>query len=424
MIAAPSRNFRAACLLLCCCFLVLILPSLVFGTQLRLTSDTILQSFERDLPDARGQKALPAYQYLQIDYGDREEAALSFHGYGWMRINLGDDYFDDTTTGQLLYAYLEYDFPTLDFVGRLGRFYVFEGVANVAVDGIYGRSQLPHGLTLSAYAGQPAALSSTNGRSGDYVFGGRISHHRIGRYEVGLSYKALANDGGNDEHFAGFDSFFFLPGRISLQGSSVYNLKTDGWAEHFYELRLPLGPVEFRPFYQRYRFDDFFIESDSSAFPFRFLAGTGNTLEVMGAEAFLYVDERFELAGVYKHYEYGKRFGSADYYSLISTWKIKILSQVGIELGRMDGDQARDRFTLARGFFYWDMRPWFVTGDAILVDYDRPIFGKDQAWFASLGLGRGLMGDRLKVKFSFDYSDDPYLDNNFRTTLAAHYLYD
>lgn len=402
---------------------LLTFQGLSYATELRLTSDTILQSFKRDLPGEPDRKAAPIYEYLQVDYGKKDEAGLSFHGYGWMRINLGDDYFEDTTEAELLYAYLEYDPPTQDFLLRAGRFYVFEGVANEAVDGVYGRTQLSRNITLSGYVGQPTALADSKGRQGDYIFGGRASHHRIGRYEVGVSYKTLANDGGNDEQFAGFDGYVLLPARISLQGTSVYNLKTDGWAEHFYELRVPMGPIEVRPFYQKYRYDDFFVDDDSSAFPFRFLAGTGNSLEIFGTEAFLYLDERLELAGRLKHYEYGKRDGSADYYSLISTWKIQILSQVGIEIGRMDGDQDRHRFTLARGFFYWDARPWFVSGDAMLVDYDQPLFGKDQARFASLGIGRGFFGERLKLKFSFDYSDDPYLDDNFRTTLAAHYRY-
>ncbi|WP_305041728.1 hypothetical protein [Geoalkalibacter sp.] len=422
MIAVHGRGLLLVVLALSLLFFIAF-PGSGFSADLRLTSDTILQSFKRDLPGEPDRKVAPVYEYLQVDYGKKEEAGLSFHGYGWMRINLGDDYFDDTTEAELLYAYLEYDTPTQEFLVRAGRFYVFEGVANEAVDGVYGRKHLPNNITLSAYAGQPAALANTNGRAGDYIVGGRVSHHHIGRYEFGVSYKTLANDGGNDEQFAGFDGYVYLPARISLQGTSVYNLKTDGWAEHFYELRVPMGPVEVRPFYQKYRYDDFFVDQGSSAFPFRFLAGTGNSLEVFGTEAYLYLDERFELAGRLKHYEYDRRDGSADYYSLISTWKIQILSQVGIELGRMDGDQDRHRFTLARGFFYWDARPWFVSGDAMLVDYDRQKFGKDQAWFASLGFGRGFLGERLKLKFSLDYSDDPYLDDNFRTTLVAHYRY-
>ena len=422
MMGAYGRRRLSACCFLCV-VLFFVLGTQVSAESFSLTSDTILQTYKRDLPGAPDQKVLPIYQYLQVDYGRKKLSGLSFHGYGWMRLDLGDDYFEDTTEGELLYAYLQYDAPSTDWMARVGRFYIFEGVANEAVDGVSGRYHLPYRLTLSAYAGQPVAFSETRGRQGDHVVGGRISHHRTSRYQVGLSYKSLANDGGHDDQFAGFDGFITLPRRISLQGTSVYNLNNDGWAEHFYEMRLPLRIIELRPFYQRYNFDDFFTDEDSSAFPFRFLAGTGNTLQVMGGEAFVYFDERYEVAGRYKHYEYDRRFDAADYFSMIVTRKFKILNQIGLEIGRMEGSDPEQRFTLGRGYFYWNLRPWFVTGDAMLVNYDREIFGKDQAWFASLGCGRGFAGDRFKLKLSVDYSDDPYLDNNFRTTLAAHYRY-
>ena len=423
MIPAHSRKCVGASLIGFVAFLVAFTPA-AFSANLQLTSETILQSFERDLPGDNAQKALPIYEYLQLDYSPGQNAALSFHGYGWMRANLGDDYFDDTTAGELLYGYLEYEPESRDFLVRAGRFLVFEGVSNETVDGVYGRAHLPANFAVSAYAGQPAALDDVNGRSGDYVVGGRVSHGRIGRYEAGLSFKALANDGGSDEQFGGFDLSVYLPWRISLQGASSYNFDTSGWAEHFYELRIPLGAVEFRPFYQKFNYDDFFVEEDSASFPFRFLAGTGNSIETLGTEAFVYVTERLELAGRYKHYQYDQRFDDADFYSLIATWKIQILSQVGVELGRMDGSEKENRYTLARAFFYWDLRNWFLTADTVWVDYDEPIYQEDRSLFASFGFGRGFFNQRLKLKFSFDFTDDPYLDSNYRTTLTAYYRYE
>ncbi len=423
MIPAHSRKCVGTSLT----FIVLLLFASVpaaHSAEFQLSSETILQSFQRDLPGKKDRDVLPIYEYLQVDYGQSKDAALSFHGYGWMRANLGDDFFDDTTAGELLYGYLEYEPASRDFLVRAGRFLVFEGVSNETVDGVYGRADLPANFAVSGYAGQPASLDDVNGRAGDYIVGGRVSRGRLGRYEAGLSFKALANDGGGDERFGGFDLSVYLPWRTSLQGASTYNFDTSGWAEHFYELRVPLGPVEVRPFYQKFNYDDFFVAEDSASFPFRFLAGTGNSIEIFGAEAFVFLTERVELAGRAKHYQYDERFDDADYYSLIATWKIQILSQVGVELGRMDGAEEENQYTLARAFFYWDLRQWFVTADTVWIDYDQPIFQEDNSLFASLGFGRSFLNQRLKLKFSFDFSDDPYLDSNYRTTLVAHYRYD
>jgi hypothetical protein len=301
---------------------------------------------------------------------------------------------------------------------------IYAGVANETVDGLYGQADILPSLSVSAYAGQPATLEDTDGgRSGDYIYGGRISHHRLSRYEIGLSYKALANNDGQDEEFLGIDLTLYLPYRMALLGTSTRNLNTEGWAEHFYEMRIPFRDFELRPFYQHFSYDNYFVEGDSSAFPFQFLAKTDNAIDVIGTEGYWYPNEQVEVGLKYKKYDYDSRFGSAHYYSLVTAWKFAILSQVGVELGRMDGDEAENRYTLGRGFFYFDLRPIFVTADTVIVGYDEAIYGEDVSLFASLGFGYRMLGERLRLKFSLDFMDDPYLDNNYRTMLIASYLY-
>ncbi len=402
----------------------LFLPSLAIAADLHLTSDTLIQSFKRDIPGEDGQQILPVYEYLQIDYGHLDSPGLSFHGYGWMRANLGDDYFEENTEAELLYAYLEYTPEARNYLIRLGRTNIYAGVANETVDGLYGQADILPSLSVSAYAGQPATLEdSEGGRSGDYIYGGRISHHRLSRYEAGLSYKALANGGGQDEEFLGLDLTVYLPYRMALSGISTRNLNSEGWAEHFYELRIPFGSFDIRPFYQHFSYENYFIEEDSSAFPFRFLAKTDNSIDVIGAEGYWYPNEQVEVGLKFKNYDYDSRFGSARYYSLVTAWKFAILSQVGIELGRMSGDEEENRYTMGRGFFYFDMRPLFVTADTVIVGYDEAIYDEDLSLFASLGMGYRMLGDRLHLKFSLDYMDDPYLDDNYRTMFIASYLY-
>ncbi|MDH4006485.1 MAG: hypothetical protein OEU35_00320, partial [Desulfuromonadales bacterium] len=98
---------------------------------------------------------LPGYQYLQIDAGQLEDYGLSFHLYGWGRADLADnDYYEDQTAGELLYGYLEYRQDVNSLNAKLGRFQVFEGVANDAVDGLYLGSALGDYFDVSLYGGQ------------------------------------------------------------------------------------------------------------------------------------------------------------------------------------------------------------------------------------------------------------------------------
>ena len=396
------------------------------AADLHIGSDTIIRRFERDTKTRGNLKMIPAYEYLQLDYGNLKTPGLSLHAYGWGRVNLGDedDYLKGDTEGQLIYAYLQYTPPSGDYLVRAGRQYVFEGVANESIDGVYGKTDLIPTVTLSAYAGYPVSLDTVEGHRGDRIYGGRISHHHTGLYDLGASYKFIANNSTRDKEFFAGDFSVSLPWNISLMGRSTLNLVSGSWGEHFYEARIPYGPVEFRPFYQYFRYEDFFGTGAGSANPFRFLAGTGNKITVAGTEAYWYPNEHLEMGLRFKHYDYEQRFGDARYYTLLAVWKRKVLSEVGFEFGRMDGKAPENRYYLGRAYFFWNLPPGFVTGDLQYVDYDKQIYRKGSSFFSSFGLGRQFLDDTLKIKLSLDYSNDPYFRKDYRGMLSASYLFD
>ncbi len=411
---------------LCLCIwvlLVLVLPAQAATTELKLKSDTIVRNFERETLD-REDQIVPVYEYLQLDYANSKAKDMTFHAYGWMRVNLGDDYFDDETEAELLYAFADYRPKGRDYMVRIGRQYVFEGVANENVDGISGSVDINPYLSLSGYTGFPAALDATDGRSGDWLAGGRLSLHKTGKHDLGLSYKYVLSDGDRDEELAGVDLSLSLPGRVTLMGYSTRNLVADRWAEHFYELRFGLGRFEFRPFFQQYQLDGFFLNKDNSSGPFRVISTLDSETRVVGTEAFWYPSEDYEFAVKYKDYDYQERFDSARYYSGVFTYKWDILSHFGLEGGRMEGDQADLRYKMGRAFVYLNLPPGFITGDFMYVDYDEPIFNEDRSVFASLGFGRRMLHDALDLRLSFDYSSDPNFDDDYRGQFVATYTYD
>ncbi len=407
-------------------FLVLAFPAFaVFAAdaELQLKSSTLIRYFERDVGTEKDQQVVPAYEYLQVDYGPAG-SDLSFHGYGWMRINLGDEFFEDEAEAELLYGYAEYRPKNQDFALRLGRQYIFEGVANESVDGLWGSVDLHPFFSVSGYAGFPVALEDTDGRQGDGIFGARASVHRLGKFDLGASYKFVANESDRDEEVVGGDLSLFLPGGISVLGYSTWNLVEDEWGEHSYEARFSLWRFELRPLFQYYTSDGFFSDRENSAGPFRAQPFLESDTRIYGAETYFYPSEDYEFAVKYKHYEYDERFGSANFYSGLASYKWNIFSQVGGEVGRMEGDAAENRYLLGRGFFYLNLTPAFITGDVVYVAYDENFFGRGESFFASLGAGRGFFRNALKLKLSMDYSSDPNFDDDLRTLLVADFQLD
>lgn len=405
------------------------LPGVALAAEFQLKSDTLFRLFERDAAGQEERWAAPAYEYLQVDIGAASEPGLSFHAYGWGRLDLADDdFFEDDTAGELLYGYLEYRAKAASFNARLGRQYVFEGVANEAVDGLRLSSDLGRYFSASLYAGQPVSLDSENGRSGDSIYGGRLGHRLAGWYDVGVSYKEIDNDSDLAEKMLGIDLGLYLPHGISVHGLSSRNLETDGWGEHAYEVRFKLAGIDLRPYYQQFRYEDQFGTGANGAAPFRFLAATGEKVTVAGVDA-TWRGDAWDLGARARHSDYDRRDEETQYYAVLATWYAAGRCSLGGEAGVMNGDADQDDYVLLRAYAYWDRLPQglplsFLTGEVVWVRYREDIYNEDTSLFLSLGAGRRFLDDALEVKLSGDYSRDPYFDHDVRGMLTISYLLD
>jgi hypothetical protein len=388
------------------------------AAQIEADSETIFRVFERD-----DDTVLPVYEYLRVAGGALDDKGFSVHAYGWGRYNFGDDYYDDDAQGEVLYGYLEYTLPTLNFAARLGRQYVFEGVANESVDGLAVRGDAGPFFSASAYAGQPVSLEEVDGRDSDSIWGGRIGHHLGSLYEVGLSYKRLENDGDLAQESLGIDSSVQFSFPVSLRGYSVRNLDTDDWSEHSYEARVSVKSLLLRPFFQRFDYDAFFDAGAKTPTVFRFLEGSGETVETYGADLTWFATANLDLELKAKKYAYDERDDDAWYWGGLATLRFSGLSQVGGEVGGMDGGTSDTQYILWRGFFYWDAKPAFLSGDVVWVSYDQDINGEDASTFVSLGAGERFLKDALEVRLSGDYSADPYFDEDVRGMLTVKYRF-
>lgn len=421
-----SRRLRGRLAL----FVVLLLgaPLTVAAQGVQVRSDTLVRFYERDTATAKDVLVAPVYEYLQLDYGRTSGKGLTAHAYGWGRADLGDgDYFDDDATGQVLYAYLQYAQPFSNFNLRFGRQQVMTGVINDSVDGLSVAGDLGPYFSLSAVGGLPVAYDTSSGRSGDLLYGGRLAHHWGSRYEIGLSYLNSADDGEAQRQRLGADLSFALPGGVTFDGRTVYNLESDGIGEQVYQLHFNLGPVSVRPYYEQYDYGDQFATTTTTPNPFRILAGSGEGLRAWGADVVWGGLADWELGARVRQLSYDVNSDTAAYYALLTTWHASGRTQAGGEIGTMQGDATGNDTLLLRLYFYLDgsgrLKDAFLSGDAIYAGYDQPLYGVDYSWSASLGAGRRFLEDTLEVKFNGDYSSDPNYDSDWRGTLALSYRY-
>lgn len=397
--------------------------------QVEVSSETIFRAFERDTDKEDDELVVPAYEYLRLDLGALDEGGLSLHLYGWGRYDFNDsDYFEDNPDAELLYGYLEYNRPDYGLNFTLGRQHVMAGIINNSIDGLGVKSTLTPYFKFAFYGGSPVGLSSDGGRSGDSIWGGRVAGHKAADYEIGLSYKKKKSDGGDDEEMAGFDLFAQLPFNINFFGFSSYNLDTDGWGEHSYDIRFDIKGFNFRPFYQRYRYEDFFNTKDNSANPFRFLADSDEILSSLGTDVTWQWFDRLDLGAKLNLYDYDRRDDQAFYFEGNANLNLNGLSRIGGQFGRMNGDTDETRYILTRAFFYWNepgflLQRGFITGDAMYVNYDEEIYNQDYSLWVSLGGGMRFFDDAMEVKLSGDWSDDPFYDSDIRGLLKIQYTY-
>ncbi len=418
----PIKNF-IICLLLIVCLLLCSVP-VSSQSRLDFRSETIFRFFERDTEEQNDALVWPIYEYLQFEFGKPERDGFSFHFNGWGRSDLGDsDFYRKDSDGELLNAFLEYVNSLVKFQTRVGRQKIVTGVTTDSVDGIWLSLTPISWAGFSAYGGLPVALQSDEDRDKDITWGTRVFHRLAAYYEIGLSYKMITGDIGEDDERLAIDLFLSLPSRASLSGFSSKNLVTDGWGEHSYEINFYLNNLTLKPYYQRVSYEDFFNSGTISARPFRFLSATDEILSFYGGEITWPFSGSFEIGARYNYYDYDIRQENASYLSGLLNGRVgKAL--LGAEVGLMDGDSNENSYMLTRVFFYWNspiklLEKGMFTGDIVYVTYDEEISNKKSSLFASLGLGRRFFEDRLELRLSGDYSSDPFFDSDLKVTVEA-----
>ncbi|MGB3400721.1 MAG: hypothetical protein WBA34_11205 [Candidatus Deferrimicrobiaceae bacterium] len=257
---------------LCCAALLLLLPALLpapcQAADITLSSRTYLLYYERDVAGGADKNFAPLYEYLSADANNLGDKPLSFHFYGWGRLDLADDTGDDGYNGDLGSAYFQYLHPTGNAEMRLGRFFFVEGTAAEIMDGIFLKARTPVGFGLSVFGGVPVERTITSTDTGDSIYGGRLFFARPGFAELGVTYLMEAGEfQGDDREMVGGD-LWVRPGTwVELSGRAAYNVSTSALAQQRYVLRLtPYSRLDLAAGYEEYKYKDLFQTALHSAF--------------------------------------------------------------------------------------------------------------------------------------------------------------
>lgn len=389
------------------------------AVDLSAQSRTYLQSRET----VKSTKLMPLYEYLDFRAENLGSKSLSFHFGGWYRYDLEDESFGKKQTGELQYAYLGYRAAKGNAFINMGRVMVNQGVASELVDGAAAGTDLAGGFQVSAFGGSPVE-TSLDTRSGDSVYGGRLSQGSDGVYRIGVSYLLEKNDSRDFREEEGVDLWFRPIDKVELLGSALYNALNSACAQR--DLYLTLGPFKnltLRTRYTLISYKDYFTSTLMSAFQ---LAPGGpvdpdEKLTTIGEEAALSLGAA-KISADYKRYDY-RLVGAADYYGGKATFNFARNNGAGISLHRMDGQVDNLKYNEYRLYGYGKIQKIDITADVLMVKYDAPINGVENAYTAALAGGYSLT-PKAALGADVEYSKNPYYSKDVRALVKFVYNFD
>jgi len=416
----PETGLRTAVLLL---LVFLLVPSHVGAADVSLSSRTYLLAFERDLPGGSSQRFAPLYEYLSGDARNLGGHALSFHFYGWGRIDLADDTDEDGRSGDLASAYLQYLHPTGNAEVRLGRFFLTEGTAAEILDGIFLKGRTPLGLGLSVFGGIPVERSIASADTGDSLYGGRLFFSRAGFAEIGATY--LMEHGefqGDDREMVGGD-LWLRPGiPVELSGRAFYNVSTARLASQRYTVRMmPYARLDVSAGYEEYRYGDLFQNALNPAFLSPAIDNT-DQVQVLSVVVDLAVSERWTVEAGVKAIRHDRDDpGDATRAELGLRYAYNDRKDVaGLSGAVVSADRSENEYQEYRLFGSYSPGPFRFSLDALTQRYGEAVGGSPvEDAYQVVGSAGWQPLPYLKVSGDITYTRSPQFKEDFAGLVRA-----
>lgn len=359
------------------------------------------------------------YEYLSLDADNLGLPGLYLSAGGWGRADLADETFGRTTNGDLQYGYVGWRGPRMNAEGRLGRVSVTAGVArNEVMDGALVGSDLPAGFDVTAFGGVPVETDE-DGRSGDWVYGGRLSQGRAGLYRLGASYLREEDDSSAAREEVGGDVVLTPLSFLEIGGSSFYDLRDDGWAQHNY--RVVLGPfvrrVLLRATWVSTDYDHYFKAVTNKAFDIE----ANEKLDRVGGELELTIWGGLSLTGEYVNYKYDVAEEAKAYGGHLD-WAGGGRT-AGLGYRKVDGEVAENRYQEFRGHVSTPVGPIAAAAGVEHLVFEEPVNGEKNATTGTLSLAYAL-SKALEFSATGEYGVTPEFEHDARLIVALLWRYD
>lgn len=419
------------------------LPALAGAAETSVDSTTILRIEQRD-NGSQKDTLLPATEFLSLDATRLADGNLSFHFYGWGRVDLIDKSFnDDRATGSLTYGYLKYRFKQANADIRLGRQFIHDGINNEQIDGVSAHSDLPYGFGISAFGGANVHTTRIFGENsdgkGDGIAGGRINYRLGGMLELGASgvYEStaptLAAHTSGNHRLIGGDVWFSPHKVLEVLGHTTYNTETSHVAEHSYLLNVK--PVQHLVLTGEYNEQNdrsyqyawaMFSGTALHATPNGPLVNPGDTSRNYGGRASYQIAKLVEISGDYKHYK--RVAGNANRYG--GDLKMGFLDNMLRAGGSYHYLDAGPGFAITPNpsGSYHEMRAWgmydskSIAGAVDFINYlfKERVFNEKQAWEVVGSLGYHLT-PQLFLSGDVSYGRNPDFSEETRGLVRLTY---
>src|SRR5262249_20755741 len=174
----------------------------------------------QDPRDGTVHTVVPAYESISIvatglDVSGVEGTRVLISGWGMLAAG---EPRDDRATGDLDLAFIEGRLLDRRLALRAGRQLIASGVArNLQLDGLDAVVRAPYGIGVEAYGGVPVT-TRFGSVSDDGAFGGRLFWRPAPRFEGGVSFIDVVDDGRIDRQEAGIDARLVVADSLTLTG--------------------------------------------------------------------------------------------------------------------------------------------------------------------------------------------------------------
>ena len=407
----------------------LLLPLLFAGTapaaDLSLSSKTYGLLYERELAGGQKDRYAPLYEYLSADAANLGGKPLSFHFYGWGRVDLGKDSGSGGTSGEVGSVYLEYLHPEGNAQGKLGRFFLTEGAAMEIIDGAFVKATTPVGLGVSLYGGIPVEYSILNNTSGgDSLYGGRVFFVRPGFVEIGASY--LKENGsfqeGKDRELVGGDLWLRVAPSVELTAQAAYNRSVSEMASQRYAVRIvPGATVDISAGYESYTYKGLFQSTLNPAFVSPSVDNNDKVQTIFGVVDWAFVPGwTLEVAG--KNIRHDKSDpGDANRGEVGVRYSYNDKKDVaGLSAAFVSADGEENEYQEYRGFATYSPAKLRLALDALTQRYKKEINGKKNQYQVVATAGYQLLAS-LQLSGNLTYTQSPNFQEDWAGLIRVNY---